>query len=95
MTALIRIKYDHEVESLLMIPSRLEKRLCKIFLSQTHIENPYARKKQQENTRAQALLTSASFTTALNHIDGAIQNLEQFSLSSLRKKSRKSNCSGC
>ncbi len=69
-----------------MIPSRLEKRLCKIFLSQTHIENPYARKKQQENTRAQALLTSASFTTALNHIDGAIQNLEQFSLSSLRKK---------
>ena len=86
LTALIRIKYTHEIESLLMIPSRLEKRLCKIFASQTHIENPYAGKKQQENRRAQALLTSDTFHTALNHIDGAIQHLEQFSLTTLRKK---------
>ncbi len=86
LTALIRIKYDHEIESLLMIPSRLEKRLCKIFVSQTHIENPYALKKQKENHRAQALLTSDAFHTALNHIDGTIQHLEQFSLTSLRKK---------
>ncbi len=84
--ALIRIKYDHEIESLLTIPSRLERRLCKIFQSQTHIENPFARKKQDANNRAQALLTSDFFMTALNHIDGAIQNLNQFSLNSLRKK---------
>jgi hypothetical protein len=84
--ALIRIKYDHEIESRLTIPSRLEKRLCKIFQSQTHIENPFARKKQDANNRAQALLTSDFFMTALNHIDGAIQNLNQFSLNSLRKK---------
>lgn len=86
LTALIRIKYDHEIESLLMIPSRLEKRLCKIFVSQTHIENPYAAKKQEENRQAQALLTSGAFHAALNHIDGAIQHLERFSLTSLRKK---------
>ncbi len=86
LTELIRIKYAHEIESLLMIPSRLEKRLCKIFASQTHIENPHAGKKQEENRQAQALLTSASFYTALNHIDGAIQHIEQFSLASLRKK---------
>ncbi|MDT8378057.1 MAG: hypothetical protein RQ739_04120 [Desulfotignum sp.] len=86
LTALIQIKYDHEVESLLMIPSRLEKRLCKIFVSQTHIENPYALKKQEENSRAQELLSSSSFISALNHVDGAIQNLAQFSLSSLRTK---------
>ena len=86
LTALIRIKYAHEIESLLMIPSRLEKRLCKIFASQTHIENPHAGKKQEENRQAQALLTSAAFYTALNQIDGAIQHIEQFSLGSLRKK---------
>jgi hypothetical protein len=86
LSALIRIKYDHEIESLLMIPSRLEKRLCKIFVSQTHIENPYALKKKEENHRAQTLLTSDAFHSALNHIDGTIQHLEQFSLTSLRKK---------
>jgi len=86
LTALIRIKYTHEIESLLMIPSRLEKRLCKIFSSQTHIENPYAGRKQEENRNAQALLTSDAFHAALNHIDGAIQHLERFSLTTLRKK---------
>lgn len=86
LTALIRIKYDHEIESLLMIPSRLEKRLCKIFVSQTHIENPYALEKQKENQNAQTLLTSDIFHAALNHIDGAIQHLDRYSLSSLRKK---------
>jgi hypothetical protein len=86
LRALIQIKYDHETESRLTIPSRLERRLCKIFQSQTHIENPFAGKKQAANHRAQALLTSDSFMTALNHIDGAIQNLNRFSLNSLRKK---------
>ena len=86
LCALIRIKYEHEIESRLMIPSRLERRLYKTFQSQTHIENPFAWKKQETNNRAQALLTSDFFMTALNHIDGAIQNLNRFSLNSLRKK---------
>jgi uncharacterized protein with ATP-grasp and redox domains len=86
LTALIRIKYEHEIESNLMIPSRLEKRLCKIFMSRTHIENPYAQEKQRENRQAQALLDSESFKKALNHIDGAIQHINRFSLNSLRKK---------
>jgi uncharacterized protein with ATP-grasp and redox domains len=86
LTALIRIKYEHEIESNLMIPSRLEKRLCKIFFSRTHIENPYSQEKQVENSRAQAILDSKPFKDALNHIDGAIPNLDKFSLSSLRKK---------
>ncbi len=86
LTALIRIKYEHEIESRLIIPSRLEKRLCKIFLSRTHIENPYSREKQLENSRAQEMLDSKPFKKALNHIDGAIQDIDKFSLSSLRKK---------
>jgi hypothetical protein len=40
LKSLIKIKYDHEIETGLLIPSRLEKRLYKIFLSRTHIENP-------------------------------------------------------
>jgi uncharacterized protein with ATP-grasp and redox domains len=86
LTALIRIKYEHEIESSLIIPSRLEKRLCKIFLSRTHIENPYSREKQHENQQAQKLLDSDAFKKALNHIDGAFKNFDKLSLRSLRKK---------
>ncbi len=86
LTALIRIKYEHEIETSLIIPSRLEKRLCKIFLSRTHIENPYSQQKQHENGQAQKLLDSDVFKKALNHIDGAFKNIDRFSLHSLRKK---------
>ncbi|MCF8112493.1 MAG: hypothetical protein K9K21_01430 [Desulfotignum sp.] len=86
LTALIRIKYEHEIESSLIIPSRLEKRLCKIFLSRTHIENPYSLEKQHENSQAQELLDSDTFKKALNHIDGALENIDTLSLNALRKK---------
>lgn len=86
LTALIRIKYEHEIETPLIIPSRLEKRLCKIFLSRTHIENPYSREKQHENRQAQKLLQSDTFKKAFNRIDGAFTNIDTFSLHSLRKK---------
>jgi uncharacterized protein with ATP-grasp and redox domains len=86
LTALIRIKYEHEIESSLIIPSRLEKRLCKIFLSRTHIENPYSQEKQHENRQAQKLLDSDAFKKALNHICGAFTNVDKLSLHTLRKK---------
>ncbi|HKJ99157.1 MAG TPA: ARMT1-like domain-containing protein [Desulfotignum sp.] len=86
LTALIRIKYEHEIETCLIIPSRLEKRLCKIFLSRTHIENPYSQEKQHENRQAQKLLHSDTFKKAVNHIDGAFKNIDTLSLHSLRKK---------
>ena len=86
LTALIKIKYEHEIETSLIIPSRLEKRLCKIFLSRTHIENPYSQEKQHENRQAHNLLQSETFKKALNHIDGAFKDIDTFSLHSLRKK---------
>ncbi len=86
LTALLKIKFDHEIESRLLIPSRLEKRLYKIFLSRTHIEDPYGDQKTKENLRAHRLMTSDTFNKALNHINGTIDNIEDLNLFQLRKK---------
>jgi len=86
LKSLIKIKYDHEIETGLLIPSRLEKRLYKIFLSRTHIENPYFDEKKKENNRAKKLLTSETFKKALNQINGSIEDMDNLSLSELRKK---------
>ncbi len=86
LTGLIKIKFDHEIESRLLIPSRLEKRLYKIFLSRTHIEDPYSNRKKKENNKAYRLITSETFKKALNYINGSIDNIEQRSLYDLREK---------
>ncbi len=86
LLALLKIKYEQEVSSHLIIPSRLEKRLYKIFLSRTHIEDPYANCKRQENKRACRLMASETFKKALNHMKGAIQHIEDLNLHQLRKK---------
>lgn len=86
LKALIKIKYDHEIETGLIIPSRLEKRLYKIFLSRTHIEDPYADQKKKENRQAQNFLTSKQFKDALNQVDGSIKDIGSLSLFQLREK---------
>ncbi|WDP93411.1 MAG: DUF89 family protein [Desulfobacter sp.] len=86
LRSLLKIKYDHEISSHLLIPSRLEKRLYKIFLSRTHIEDPYANRKKEENKRASRLIASETFKKALNHINGTIDNIEELNLYQLRKK---------
>jgi uncharacterized protein with ATP-grasp and redox domains len=69
LSALFDIKYKHETRDRIMIPSRLEKRLMRIFLNRTLIEDPCAEEKAQCNLRAIRVLTSPSFLSALNHID--------------------------
>lgn len=86
LKALLRIKFEHETENRLIIPSRLEKRLYKIFLSRTHIEDPQADTKREENQRAGRLLASETFKKALNHINGAIDNMDRLTLFELREK---------
>ncbi|MBA3009218.1 MAG: hypothetical protein KKF12_02290 [Proteobacteria bacterium] len=86
LKSLIKIKYDHEIETGLLIPSRLEKRLCKIFSSRTHIENPYFDEKRKENKRVKNLLTSETFKKALNQINGSIEDINSLSLYELREK---------
>ncbi|MBC2705350.1 ARMT1-like domain-containing protein [Desulfobacula sp.] len=86
LKALIKIKYDDEIRTGLLIPSRLEKKLYKIFLSRTHIENPYSADKRSINKKIKTILSSATMEKALNQIDGSLQMIDNLSLFELREK---------
>ncbi|MCD4674542.1 MAG: hypothetical protein K8S18_00910 [Desulfobacula sp.] len=86
LKALIKIKYDDEIRTGLLIPSRLEKRLYKIFLSRTHIENPYSADKRAANKKIKKFLNSETLKKALNQIDDSLQTIENLSLFELREK---------
>ncbi len=83
---LIHIKYKDEIMTGLLIPSRLEKRLYKIFLSRTHIENPYAAQKQAANRKIQTFIESDRFKKALNRTDETLKPIEALSLFQLREQ---------
>jgi uncharacterized protein with ATP-grasp and redox domains len=86
LKALVKIRYDDEIQTGLLIPSRLEKRLYKIFLSRTHIENPYSEDKRSANIKTKKILTSATVGKALNQIDDSLQKINDLSLFELREK---------
>jgi len=86
LKALIKIKYDDEIRTGLLIPSRLEKRLYKIFLSRTHIENPYSAEKKASNKKIKKFLNSETFKKAINQIDDSLKTIEDLSLIQLREK---------
>jgi len=69
LEALIRIKYQHEIRDQIMIPSRLEKRLIRIFLNRTQIEDPYVYEKQLRNRRMHRALHSDACRQALNRLE--------------------------
>lgn len=83
---LIEIKYKDEIHTGLLMPSRLEKRLYKIFLSRTHIENPYSLEKKAANRNISKFLNSQTFNKALNHIDDSLGMVKDLSLFELREK---------
>ena len=84
--SLIKIKYENEIQSRLLIPSRLEKRLYKIFLSRTHIEDPHENQKRKENAGHQGFLASDTFYKALNEINGQINTKKSLDLGQLKNK---------
>jgi len=86
LSSLIQIKYDNEIQSRLLIPSRLEKRLYKIFLSRTHIEDPYESRKKKENARAYRFMVSESFKKALNEVNGAMDKMKELTLKQVKAK---------
>lgn len=86
LKTLINIKYDDEIHTGLLIPSRLEKRLHKIFLSRTHIENPYAQEKKTINKNAKKFLNSETLKKALIQIDDTLNPSHYSSLVELREK---------
>ena len=69
LESLIRIKYEHETRDQIMIPSRVEKRLVRIFLNRTQIEDPYMHEKALRNYRVYNVLKSKTLQEALNYID--------------------------
>ncbi len=83
---LVEIKYKDEIHTGLLMPSRLEKRLYKIFLSRTHIENPYSSEKKAANRNIIKFLNSQTFNKALNHINDSLGMVKDLSLFELREK---------
>ena len=69
LESLIITKYQHETRDEIMIPSRLEKRLMKIFIKRTQIEDPYMDEKILRNRKAASVLESQAFQRALNLMD--------------------------
>ena len=86
---LIKIKYEDEIQTGLLLPSRLEKRLYKIFLSRTHIENPYSSEKMAANNSINKFLKSQIFQKALNQIEDSLEMIKGLSLFELREKIKK------
>ncbi|RJQ84808.1 MAG: DUF89 family protein [Desulfobacteraceae bacterium] len=75
LESLIINKYQHETRDEIMIPSRLEKRLMRIYLDRTLIEDPYLAEKVERNRRSQALLEMPVVNQALNFVgEEALKN---------------------
>jgi hypothetical protein len=71
LESLVINKYQHETRDEIMLPSRLEKRLMRIYRNRTRIDDPYMVEKAECNRRAQALLDEPAFDQAFNHVDEA------------------------
>lgn len=86
LKSLFNIKFEHETRDKMMIPSRLEKRLFKIFINQSGITDPYQKIKYEKNKKVKALLDSPEFKKAIDsvEIDPDIEIPE--SLSDIRRK---------
>ncbi len=69
LETLIKIKFNHETRDRIMIPSRIEKRLIRIFLNRTQIEDPWQYEKAKRNKRVDNVLKSKAFKNALNRVD--------------------------
>jgi hypothetical protein len=85
LTSLIRTKYLHDTRDNMMIPSRIEKRLLKIYLDWTKIEDPHLCEKAQRNIRAARILDSAEFKDALDHADSSSFDSPPASLARIRE----------
>ncbi len=86
LKSLIKTKYQHETRDGLMIPSRLEKRLLKIYIDRTQIENPYLHEKAQQNSLAFEVFNSETFQKALNHVDDAVLLSSPVSLNAIKER---------
>ncbi len=64
MLSLLSIKYQHEITSRVLLPTRLEKRLLGIFTTISEINRPLAAVRERENMQAARFLASKQFRDA-------------------------------
>ena len=69
LLGLLRLKYAHDTHDGIMIPSRLEKRLFKIFMDKSNIDQPYFRVKVKRNQHVLETMASPPFWKVFNWID--------------------------
>ena len=86
LKSLIQIKYNHEIQIGLIIPSRLEKRLFKIFVSRTHIEDPCSKTKRERNQKVGRIIDSNAFYAALDYTDETFSCTRESSLEEIKEK---------
>ncbi|MHB8789353.1 MAG: ARMT1-like domain-containing protein [Desulfobulbaceae bacterium] len=63
---LLTIKYAHETASRVLLPSRLEKRLLRVFTNFSEIERPLGQEREMQNLRAFRFLQSPLFHETIN-----------------------------
>jgi len=69
LTELLRIKFEHDTHDGILLPSRLEKRLFKIFIDKSKIDTPYFPAKVQRNKMVNDLVANPNFWNSFNWID--------------------------
>ncbi|MBU3948833.1 MAG: hypothetical protein KJ826_11510 [Proteobacteria bacterium] len=85
LKSLIKIKFMHETRDTIMLPSRLEKRLLRIFINHSNISDPYLCEKAFRNYSAKNSIKSESYKKALNIIDPSYFKDIPDTISNIRK----------
>ena len=69
LTELLKIKFQHDTHDGILLPTRLEKRLFKIFIDKSKIDTPYFPAKVARNKMVYELVAGPSFWNTFNWID--------------------------
>jgi len=69
LTKLLKIKFEHDTHDGILLPTRLEKRLFKIFIDKSKIDTPYFPAKVARNKMVYELVAGPSFWNTFNWID--------------------------
>ncbi|MEJ2427491.1 MAG: ARMT1-like domain-containing protein [Deltaproteobacteria bacterium] len=69
LTKLLKIKFEHDTHDSILLPTRLEKRLFKIFIDKSKIDTPYFPAKVVRNKMVYELVAGPSFWNTFNWID--------------------------
>ncbi len=86
LKSLLKIKFIHETKENMMIPSRIEKRLFRIFINQSGIIDPFLEIKRKKNKKVKLFLESDEFKKAIDNIDIKLENKDINSLSDIRRR---------